>query len=91
MSLHHTATALCSQLDVSTALPELKRLPGLKRWRIRDRFRWYDTWEEAEPVSRTGHPLACKSLPAWGCPHAATLSPSVLLQTIPPPPKRSYT
>lgn len=37
-------------LDVSKQLPELKRLPGKRKWRVRDKFRWYDTWEEAEKV-----------------------------------------
>jgi 16S rRNA C967 or C1407 C5-methylase (RsmB/RsmF family) len=38
-------------LDVSQHLPELKRLPGKRKWRVRDKFRWYDTWEEAQTVS----------------------------------------
>jgi 16S rRNA C967 or C1407 C5-methylase (RsmB/RsmF family) len=37
-------------LDVSHHLPELKRLPGKRKWRVRDKFRFYDTWEEAEKV-----------------------------------------
>jgi 16S rRNA C967 or C1407 C5-methylase (RsmB/RsmF family) len=41
-------------LDVSTQLPELKRLPGKRKWRVRDKFRWYDTWEEAEKVRQRG-------------------------------------
>ena len=41
-------------LDVSTQLPELKRLPGKRKWRVRDKFRWYDTWEEAEKVRQGG-------------------------------------
>lgn len=39
-------------LDVSQQLPELKRLPGKRKWRVRDKFRWYDTWEEAQQVRR---------------------------------------
>lgn len=37
-------------LDVSQQLPELKRLPGKRKWRVRDKFKFYDTWEEAEKV-----------------------------------------
>lgn len=41
-------------LDVSQQLPELKRLPGKRKWRVRDKFRFYDTWGEAEKVRRPG-------------------------------------
>lgn len=41
-------------LDVSQQLPELKRLPGKRKWRVRDKFKFYDTWEEAEKVGFRG-------------------------------------
>jgi hypothetical protein len=41
-------------LDVSQQLPELKRLPGKRKWRVRDKFKFYDTWEEAEKVGWCG-------------------------------------
>ena len=40
-------------VDVSSELPELRRLAGLKKWRVRDRDNWYDTWEEG----KHGHKL----------------------------------
>ena len=40
-------------VDVSDHLPGLRRLPGMQRWRVKDREGWYDTWEEGRQV-RTG-------------------------------------
>lgn len=38
-------------VDVSGQLPQLVRCPGLRSWRVRDKFCWYDTWQQAETVS----------------------------------------
>jgi 16S rRNA C967 or C1407 C5-methylase (RsmB/RsmF family) len=38
-------------VDVSSALPALKRGPGLKTWRVRDRHQWYGSWAEARPIA----------------------------------------
>jgi 16S rRNA C967 or C1407 C5-methylase (RsmB/RsmF family) len=46
-------------VDVSQQLPELKRLPGKRKWRVRDKFRWYDSWAEAEKVGRAGAWCSC--------------------------------
>lgn len=35
-------------VDVSSLLPELRRLPGLKKWKVQDTKGWYTTWEEAK-------------------------------------------
>lgn len=35
-------------VDVSDSLPGLRRLPGMQRWKVRDRERWYTTWEEGK-------------------------------------------
>ncbi|KAL4448837.1 hypothetical protein ABPG77_007554 [Micractinium sp. CCAP 211/92] len=35
-------------VDVSDSLPGLRRLPGMQRWKVRDRDRWYTTWEEGK-------------------------------------------
>lgn len=35
-------------LDVSSELPELKRQPGLRRWKVKDGSKWCDTWEDSE-------------------------------------------
>jgi 16S rRNA C967 or C1407 C5-methylase (RsmB/RsmF family) len=37
-------------MDVSMELPELRRLPGKTSWKVRDKFRWYRSWEEAKDV-----------------------------------------
>lgn len=37
-------------MDMSGQLPQLKRLPGMRKWRVRDKHRWYDTWQDAEKV-----------------------------------------
>ncbi len=39
-------------VDVSDRLPELKRMPGLQRWRVRDRNQWFETWEQGKEVGR---------------------------------------
>lgn len=39
-------------VDVSDSLPGLRRLPGMQRWKVRDRDRWYSTWEEGKEVRR---------------------------------------
>ena len=38
-------------VDVSDHLTGLRRLPGMQRWRVKDRERWYDSWEEGKQVS----------------------------------------
>lgn len=35
-------------VDVSAELTALKRLPGLKTWKVKDQNRWYTTWEEGQ-------------------------------------------
>ena len=36
-------------LDVSEALPALRRVPGKPRWRVMDaKGRWFESWEAAE-------------------------------------------
>eukprot|EP00775_Hariotina_reticulata_P012585 gene12585-12716_t len=37
-------------VDVSQELPELIRCPGKRQWRVRDKYQWYDTWEEAQKI-----------------------------------------
>jgi 16S rRNA C967 or C1407 C5-methylase (RsmB/RsmF family) len=49
-------------VNVGGQLPELQRLPGLRRWRVRDKHRWYDTWEEAQKV-RVG--VCLRARRAW--------------------------
>jgi 16S rRNA C967 or C1407 C5-methylase (RsmB/RsmF family) len=51
--LRRTAGAL-ELVDCSDALPGLRRMPGKQRWRVRDRQRWYDTWEEGKQVRGAG-------------------------------------
>ena len=42
-------------LDVSAELPELKRVPGLQRWRVRDKSdTWFDSWEQGKEVGGAG-------------------------------------
>ena len=38
-------------LDMSSHLPSLKRLPGMKKWYGRDKLRYYASWAEAMQVS----------------------------------------
>ena len=38
-------------LDMSSRLPSLKRLPGMKKWYGRDKLRYYASWAEAMQVS----------------------------------------
>ncbi|KAL4422857.1 hypothetical protein ABPG75_009054 [Micractinium tetrahymenae] len=35
-------------VDVSGSLPGLRRMPGMQRWKVRDRDRWYTNWEEGK-------------------------------------------
>ena len=35
-------------IDVSAELPELRRNPGLRTWKVRDRDTWYDSWEQGQ-------------------------------------------
>jgi 16S rRNA C967 or C1407 C5-methylase (RsmB/RsmF family) len=35
-------------VDVSSQLPHLKRMPGLSAWKVKDKNRFYSSWEEAE-------------------------------------------
>lgn len=35
-------------LDVSHEIPNLRRQAGLRTWRVKDKDRWYDTWEEGK-------------------------------------------
>ncbi|KIY92797.1 hypothetical protein MNEG_15166 [Monoraphidium neglectum] len=37
-------------VDVDAQLPQLKRMPGLKTWKVRDRFQWYESWDDAAVV-----------------------------------------
>eukprot|EP00798_Chlamydomonas_sp_ICE-L_P013849 gene13849-19772_t len=37
-------------MDVSHELPELKRLPGISHWKVKDYARWYESWEEARDI-----------------------------------------
>jgi hypothetical protein len=37
-------------VDGSDHLPDLRRMPGKQRWRVRDRDGWYDSWEEGKKV-----------------------------------------
>ena len=32
-------------------LPALRRLPGMKHWKVRDKFRYYKTWEDAKDMA----------------------------------------
>ncbi len=50
-------------VDVSGDLPELRRLPGLQRWRVRDRNTFFDTWEQGKEV-RMGALLCIRATPA---------------------------
>lgn len=38
-------------LDMSSHLPSLKRLQGMKKWYGRDKLRYYASWAEAVQVS----------------------------------------
>ncbi|GAX75610.1 hypothetical protein CEUSTIGMA_g3054.t1 [Chlamydomonas eustigma] len=35
-------------VDVSGEMTALKRLPGKKAWKVRDKVKWYSNWEEAQ-------------------------------------------
>lgn len=35
-------------LDVSNEVPKLRRQPGLRVWRVKDKDKWYDTWEDGK-------------------------------------------
>lgn len=47
--LRRTGGAL-ELVDCSAALPGVRRMPGKQRWRVRDRDKWFDTWEEGKKV-----------------------------------------
>eukprot|EP00252_Welwitschia_mirabilis_P004446 TRINITY_DN14791_c0_g1_i1.p1 TRINITY_DN14791_c0_g1~~TRINITY_DN14791_c0_g1_i1.p1 ORF type:complete len:927 (+),score=216.89 TRINITY_DN14791_c0_g1_i1:226-3006(+) len=40
-------------LDVSSELPELKRRPGLKSWKVRDRGKWLSSFRQVDRHRRT--------------------------------------
>lgn len=44
-------------LDVSSELPELKRQPGLCRWKVKDGEKWCDRWEDCESGGKIGATL----------------------------------
>ncbi|GLC44395.1 hypothetical protein PLESTB_000474300 [Pleodorina starrii] len=37
-------------LDVSECMPELRRMAGKHHWKVKDRHRFYDSWEEARDI-----------------------------------------
>ncbi len=64
-------------LDVSDRLPELVRVPGVRRWRVRDKHQWYNSWQEAEKVHSQHQGMLL--LQALTCQHASCTSAHVLL------------
>jgi len=57
--LRRTAGAL-ELVDVSTTLTTLKRVAGLKTWKVKDDKGWYSTWEEGK---KEGHKLIPSMFP----------------------------
>lgn len=57
--LRRTAGAL-ELVDVSTTLTTLKRVAGLKTWKVKDVKGWYSTWEEGK---EEGHKLIPSMFP----------------------------
>lgn len=50
-------------VDGSDHLAGLKRMPGMQRWKVRDRDNWYTSWEEGKKVRGRVPRLRC--MPDW--------------------------
>jgi hypothetical protein len=68
--LRHYGDAL-ELLDVSSQLPALKRRPGLTKWLVRDKRRWYSNYSQVEPPRNGGAKLVPTMFPSAAAPPVA--------------------
>lgn len=66
-------------LDVSSQLPELKRRPGLTKWLIQDKKRWYANYGQVLPISMSR--LTPTMFPIPDAPPGAATERQVLVDT----------
>jgi multisite-specific tRNA:(cytosine-C5)-methyltransferase len=80
--LRHYGDAL-ELLDVSSQLPALKRRPGLTKWLVRDKKRWYSNYSQVEPPRNGGARLVPTMFPSAAAPPVAATERQVADEPVP--------